>query len=245
MTPTHTCKGTRRYRYYVTKAEVDGKVPADGWHVPAGEIETLVTKRLASWLADAASVVGHLEGQNRIDTLVATAAKLGEDIPALPSSEFRQLLLDIDARIGIQKDRMSILFSPSGLINKLGGKGKTDDKRVIAISVVASFVRRGVEMKLRYSPKDSEAPPVYDVKLAELIAKADLAYASLIEDAESVAPESRPHLVRLARLKFLAPDIVTSIIDGRQPPELTARTLMRTQPLPLCWEEQRVLFGFA
>ena len=131
-------------------------------------------------------------------------------------------------------------------VDRLTRKGIADnDEHVVAISVEASFVRRGVEMKLRYSPKDSEAPPAYDVKLAELIAKAELAYNSLIEDAENVAPESRPHLVRLARLKFLAPDIVTSIIDGRQPPELTARTLMRGKAIPLCWEEQRAQYGFA
>lgn len=108
-------------------------MPADGWHVSAGEIETLVIKRLASWLADAASVVGHLEGQNRIDALVAAAAKLGAYIPVLPSPVFRQLLLDIDTRLGIRKDRMPIPFRQSGLINKLGGKGETDDSRSLAV----------------------------------------------------------------------------------------------------------------
>lgn len=156
-----------------------------------------------------------------------------------------QLLLDLDVRISLEKSRLSILFSRLRLIEKLGGKVPPGgDDRAIIISVEASFVRRGIEMKLRYSPKDAEALPAYDVKLAELIAKADLAYSSLIENADGVAPESRNHQVRLARLKFLAPDIVTSIVEGCQPPELTARTLMRTQPLPLCWDQQRELFGF-
>lgn len=246
MIPSHTCKGSRRYRYYVTKPDHFGNAPSDGWRIPAGEVDALVTKRLASWLGDGVSVVGHLEGQNRIDDRVTAAARIASELSSLKPSELRQMLLDLDVRLGIQADQVGITFTRARLVEKLGGKAAAgDDKRVIAITVEASFVRRGVEMKLRYSPKDIEAPPAYDVKLAELIAKAELAYASLIEDAESVAPESRPHLVRLARLKFLAPDIVTSIIDGRQPPDLTARTLMRTRPLPLCWDEQRALFGFA
>ena len=46
------------------------------------------------------------------------------------------------------------------------------------------------------------------------------------------------------RLAYLAPDIVTAIIDGRQPPGLTANTLMRNTRLPLRWEAQRKRLGF-
>ena len=43
----------------------------------------------------------------------------------------------------------------------------------------------------------------------------------------------------------MPPDIVTAIIDGDQPPELTAITLMRNTRLPLSWEAQRKRLGFA
>jgi hypothetical protein len=44
---------------------------------------------------------------------------------------------------------------------------------------------------------------------------------------------------------WLAPDITTAIINGRKPPQLTARTLMRLTPrLPAGWPEQRKLLGF-
>ena len=54
----------------------------------------------------------------------------------------------------------------------------------------------------------------------------------------------RSHLTRLARLRFLAPDIVTAIVEGRQPIELTSRSLLRISDLPLGWSEQRRMLGF-
>ncbi len=50
---------------------------------------------------------------------------------------------------------------------------------------------------------------------------------------------------RLLRLSYLAPDIVTAIVDGQQPPGLTAEKLMRNTRLPLSWEAQRKRLGFA
>jgi site-specific DNA recombinase len=44
---------------------------------------------------------------------------------------------------------------------------------------------------------------------------------------------------RLIRLAFLAPDIVESIVEGRQPITLTAEALTRRIELPLSWCSQR------
>ena len=53
------------------------------------------------------------------------------------------------------------------------------------------------------------------------------------------------YLSRLLRLPSLAPDIVTAIIDGKHPPELSAKRLMRLAlKLPTDWAEQRKLLGF-
>jgi site-specific DNA recombinase len=50
---------------------------------------------------------------------------------------------------------------------------------------------------------------------------------------------SAAYLYSLLRLPWLAPDITTAIINGRKPPQLTARTLMRLTPrLPAGWPEQ-------
>ena len=46
----------------------------------------------------------------------------------------------------------------------------------------------------------------------------------------------------LLRLPWLAPDITTAIVNGRQPQPLNAQTLMRTASrLPADWADQRAL----
>jgi site-specific DNA recombinase len=76
--------------------------------------------------------------------------------------------------------------------------------------------------------------------------------ARLLQDAtlsvDEVAREenvSPSYVTRLLRLTFLAPDIVSGILAGRHPPELTARKLMADTRVPLDWSEQRNQLGFA
>jgi hypothetical protein len=47
------------------------------------------------------------------------------------------------------------------------------------------------------------------------------------------------------RLPSLAPDIIAAIVNGKNPPQLTAKKLMRLSlELPVDWTEQRKLLGF-
>lgn len=67
----------------------------------------------------------------------------------------------------------------------------------------------------------------------------------LTTEARSADPVERSHLVRMARMRFLAPDITFAIIEGRQPVEMTARSLLRSGELPIDWRDQRKVLGFA
>jgi site-specific DNA recombinase len=49
------------------------------------------------------------------------------------------------------------------------------------------------------------------------------------------------YVSRLVRLAFLAPDIVTTILNGRHSAQLTANRLMDDTRLPLDWSAQRKL----
>ena len=51
------------------------------------------------------------------------------------------------------------------------------------------------------------------------------------------------HFMKTLQLNYLAPDIIASIRNGTQPPELTARQLIDAT-LPLDWALQRKMFGF-
>jgi len=48
---------------------------------------------------------------------------------------------------------------------------------------------------------------------------------------------------RLIRLAFLAPDIVESIVEGRQPTSLTVEALTRHIEIPLEWRSQKTVLN--
>jgi hypothetical protein len=54
----------------------------------------------------------------------------------------------------------------------------------------------------------------------------------------------RSYYSQVLRLAYLAPDITTAILEGGQPPSLTATMLIEHPALPLSWQEQRNVLGF-
>ena len=52
------------------------------------------------------------------------------------------------------------------------------------------------------------------------------------------------YFTRVLRIAYMAPDIIEAIVEGRQPPELTANTLVRLKNLPIDWPGQREALGF-
>ena len=93
---------------------------------------------------------------------------------------------------------------------------------------------------------------VPDEGLIRLVANAHAARLAIAEAGDQpvgpIAEENgftAHYFAHLVRLGGLAPDIVTAILEGLQPANLTRTRLARTKALPLDWNEQRRLFGFA
>ena len=63
-----------------------------------------------------------------------------------------------------------------------------------------------------------------------------------IEEIAAAEKINSSYVSRLLRMTLLAPDIVESVLDGRQPTKVTLAVLMR--PFPVAWEEQ-VEAGFS
>jgi site-specific DNA recombinase len=105
---------------------------------------------------------------------------------------------------------------------------------------------------MRIVVSDGSEPATPDSGLVRLLVRANAIRDQLLADrsltfediakAEGVVPS---YATRLFRLTILAPDIVSAILSGRHPPELTARRLMDDTRLPLNWNEQRRCLGFA
>lgn len=118
----------------------------------------------------------------------------------------------------------------------------------LMIDVPAQPLRRGKQIRLVVGEVASERRSP-DPRLVRLIADAhrwfeDLRTGGAATIAEIAARDGQQvsHVSLTLPLAFLLPDIVEMILDGRQPPTLTAERLTaRRQPVRLGWAEQRVL----
>jgi hypothetical protein len=105
-------------------------------------------------------------------------------------------------------------------------------------------------MKLLVDDSNDNRSP--DMSLLRVLARAHDVQRRLADDTsltvhdiarnEHVTPN---YLYIVLRLRWLAPDIISAIINGRQPLQLNAKRLMRlTAQLPADWSAQRALLGF-
>jgi site-specific DNA recombinase len=121
------------------------------------------------------------------------------------------------------------------------------------LTLPATKVRRGHQLRLIIPGPQvlNVVPATRDEKLVALIAEAHTARKILLASPEqSIASIAASHgrcrtrLGKLAAISCIAPDIVTAIVEGRQPASLTARTLQDID-LPPAWTDQRALLGFS
>jgi hypothetical protein len=125
----------------------------------------------------------------------------------------------------------------------------SQDKPRIEVVLTRSFPmqmkRRGAELRLIVGDRRRSAATI-DLSLLKAVARAHRWFneissrkaRSLAEIAKREGLAVR-YVGRLIRLAFLAPDIVESIVEGRQPTTLTTEALTRRIELPLEWDSQR------
>lgn len=128
-----------------------------------------------------------------------------------------------------------------------------DDGRTVTVRVPISIRRRGGR-KLVLAPDGmnvTTAPVVrhIDNAMVKAVARA-FRWREMLENGEyttireiaAAEKINESYIGRVLRLTLLAPDIVESILYGRQPSEMTLAKVM--QRFPLVWERQRELFHF-
>ncbi|HZG46937.1 MAG TPA: recombinase family protein [Allosphingosinicella sp.] len=251
MSPTHATKGTRRYRYYVSREE---EALADHrlWRLPAHALEQLVIERLGAAIGGGDILIDRLPAASGDTTELVRQRcwKLAERLSAGTPTEARSILEGLSVEAHLQDERITIGVDAGSLLTMTLGSEvqvlalQLQDTSRIMITVPVAIRRRGQELRLVHQPS-GPVPGEVDATLVALIARAHQARGTLMERNEQVSDAERPHLTRLARLSYLAPDLQAAILAGRQPPQLSARQLLRTDRLPVCWRMQRQALGFA
>jgi len=252
LSPSHAMKAGRRYRYYVSRRLVQARRKDEtGWRLPAEQLEKTVLAFLTDLLGDErqlAKLIGRRDpvAIRQAFTGAAELAASGPDTLA----DRREFITSILTKIIVAPQTLSLAISHAGLCGALGIPAlNTAETADTVISLPCTLRRRGIESRLVIAgDKQSNTT---DAKLVKTIAKAHDWMDRLVSGKEtSVVFIARKEQLedgevsRVLPLAFLAPDVVEGILLGRQPVELTSRSLKRLKPLPLSWSDQRRLLGF-
>jgi site-specific DNA recombinase len=266
LTPTHAVKKGTRYRYYVSTSLITGsaKNRSTGRRIPAANLDNLVITKLRTFLADQGAILDAIQdehsdavGQTR---LIGRGRQIAEELGTLAPDKTRAMLMTLLSRVDVKPDRVEINIRRCRLVGLLGAQSidltmqdgmpgnESDD--VLTLTVPARLKRVGREMRMLVENTDDQTTA--DPGLLRIVTRAHYIHARLIQNTDLtvrvIARQERvsgAYIYRLLRLPSLAPDIITAIINGKNPPQLTAKELMRLTPqMPVDWTEQRKLLGF-
>jgi len=252
LTPSHAVKGNRRYRYYVSRSLMKGtaRTPGQGWRVPALELERNLAIAIAGILDEHTAIAADvdeagLDAYDLTSIFASTAewsARLRSEAEAAPA------LKTLVERVELHQDsiRLSIRLPVSASAKVMAN---TPDHLLLNRQIPLKVKRRGVELRLVIGAGSS---PGVDSTILKGIARAHRWFDDLVSGRSASMVEigrregvSKPYISRMIRLAFLSPAIVERIVDGRQPPELTAQLLSTGRgDLPLNWSDQEKLFFF-
>ena len=248
MTSSHAVKKGKRYRYYVTHAAELRPGAPDAWRMPAADVESAVVTRLVTYFRDyreIATLAGPGASAANIRALVERAGEAAERL--LDQARRRSVMAKLVTSIAITTNEIMIAMDRSGIFRMLE-LTQTPVGTPLTLTVAASKVREGKATKLVLSGSASPTP-TRDPKLVALLAEAratrDLVLVSpdrTMRDIASDQQRCRHRVSKLIRLSWLSPDIVTAIVEGKQPRTMTPRKLLDTH-WPLEWDAQIALLG--
>ena len=239
---------SKRYWYYVSRTDD----PADERSIerlPAGPLETAVRETVVCQLADRTWLADGLSATGAHPTAIAHALERADSLVAQSSDSSqgeRDSTLDaLVHRIDMGEGYIKLSLDLAPLLDEESPEPMPAPPIQIPMRLHQPSRNRSIVLHA-----DTGAPR-RDADLIAMVADARRWMDDITEGRSSSVAEItereriRPgNVSRILPLAWLAPDIATTILEGRQPTELTARRLRELPDLPLDWAEQRRVLGF-
>jgi DNA invertase Pin-like site-specific DNA recombinase len=231
----------------------------------ADRLEQVVLAAISEFLCDRKQLRSALKTLgvygDELDDLAQRGRKSAARLDVTPAEQMKDLISALLLRIEVGEEHVSLEFRAIELRRFLlwsenaAFRGRpadwpcSDAHYTLDVPVCAISGERWPVMHI--APRAEGAGGKRDKALIALIARARAAQrlleANRDRSIESLAAklDCKPgHFSRLIRLNYLAPDIVTAILDGTQPASLNRDTVLKAN-LPMDWALQRKLLGFA
>ncbi|MEO9462339.1 MAG: recombinase family protein [Marinomonas sp.] len=241
LVSNHACKGKTRYRYYVSRDLQKGEA-ADGWRIPAKELEAAVIQRLTLALDEPLDLVSQLNITIEAAALKSATQNAGRTVAKL-RKKHQWTIKSLIKLVRVFPDRIDIQIDSKTLSDLLDLKKAKDAPDDVVISVDARLTRSGQAMKT-IQPSGKSATEDVDQSLIDLLVKAREWWARLSDGKVNIATLAREEgitaswITRVVRLNFLSPQIIDAILAGKQPATLVPKRLTNAGQLPYRWDDQ-------
>jgi len=256
--------GTRRY-YISNQNEWGRRQGVRRMRTNADAMEQLVLASLSTLISDRERVRALLlklgVHDKELDRLTSQTGPASKRLEISNRRQVQCAYKALISRIELSPDRLKIVVRGPELRRFLtwdgvglfrGNKAEWDrphPTELIDVPAATVRLKRSLWLPIRQRTPDHSATPNYRLLrlLRDARAARDLVETQRVEPLMSLARKmncKKTRFARLVRMNYLAPDIVTSILDGTQPRDLTVRKLMQ-HDIPMDWTLQRKMFGFA
>lgn len=246
MSPCHSNKPGKRYRYYLSQGEVQGKAskPDTLTKIPAGEIESIVTNTVNKLLGN----------DSHLTQAIPDATMAQRDLARQWSKAWQNqdaawrhcLVRDVVRKIILQSDVVVCEFSPVALVQRLNQrpvvKPAEEEAYVVTVPIRLKRINGGPVLILT----NTHAAPT-NKRLATSVAKAYIWNQMLVTGktpnlhtlAKTIQCDDS-YLRRTLPLAWLAPSIVEALLEGDEPESLQLADLLAMAKLG--WPQQLKAF---
>jgi site-specific DNA recombinase len=264
MVPTHTRKGNIIYRYYQSKALIDGRKfeAGDPSRVAAHALEQQVITALRDWIASHASSnplkAAQLHQLGLLDPDLTDATRIGRLLAR--GIIHREAITLLIREPGPSRQTAEDMTKEQMEGTDSGRASPDDDSHLIRLTIPCTLIRAAsgyqridpTQPDLDLTAGSDRAPPAPDrqamlerqnrERLVTAIArahrwKAELRQGIMLDTIATREGRSARNVRMMLNLAYLAPDLTEAALDHRLPAGLTASGL--AQGLPLNWTDQR------
>lgn len=253
MSPSHSNKKGKRYKYYISQAIIQHRMQDAGTisKIPAGEIEKVITQEIKDFVLNPSNIQPLLKESN-----IHKQKALLADITEKFDNQFIRTVL---SKVIICKEKVEIILCQNQLLKTFEAiyqktdlpeeiKGETKIPIILTKNIkITATSRNGSVLILTNSDiQQHEINP----QLVKAIAKSYLWNKQILSGQvkDSIEIQKREghkkprYIQNILNLRFLAPDIVEAILNGTQRRDLSLQQLFVVKTLD--WKEQHKVLNF-
>ncbi len=258
MVSTKSNKKNKVYEYYTSvRAVKEGFKNCHVGSIPAGEMDNFILQQMEVLIKSPKIIAGLINEAKIVRPNVKDIQilnKLNSEetfISHLSSTTQRQLLLLLIKKIRVNVDRIKIMYTDLAISlmsedikEQLFPNNIDGEKNEILYRVCLRRKRGSLKIFAPEKYKPDENNPLYIALIKAFTWQEKMKKDNIfIDELAKQEGLSREYVGKVMRMTFLAPDIVTAIVDGVYPKSLSLKKILESE-IPILWTQQRLKYGF-